>query len=111
MIRFVVGPHGSLVPDLAARLPGRGMWLSAERGTVRTALAKNLFAKVARGKVRAEADLSDRLEMMLVARCLDLVGLARRAGGLVAGFDQVADWLRRGEGGALRGGAGAGRGG
>lgn len=97
MIRFVVGPDRSLVPDLAARLPGRGMWLSAERGAVRTALAKNLFAKVARGQVTAEADLPDRLETMLVARCLDLVGLARRAGGLVAGFDQVADWLRRGK--------------
>ena len=97
MIRFVVGPDRALVPDLAARLPGRGMWLSAERGAVRTALAKNLFAKAARGQVVAEADLPDRLEAMLEARCLDLVGLARRAGGLVAGFDQVADWLRRGK--------------
>ena len=97
MIRFVVGPDRALVPDLAARLPGRGMWLSAERGAVRTALAKNLFAKAARGQVTAGADLPDRLEAMLVARCLDLVGLARRAGGLVAGFDQVADWLRRGK--------------
>lgn len=97
MIRFVVGPDRALVPDLAARLPGRGMWLSAERGAVRTALAKNLFAKAARGQVTAETDLPDRLEAMLVARCLDLVGLARRAGGVVAGFDQVADWLRRGK--------------
>src|SRR4051794_34202917 len=111
MIRFVVGPDRSLVPDLAARLPGRGMWLSADRGAVRTALAKNLFGKVARGQVTAEADLPDRLETMLVARCLDLVGLARRAGGLVAGFDQVADWLRRGEGGRGGGAGGGGRGG
>src|ERR1700733_1876156 len=29
MIRFVVGPDRQIVPDLAARLPGRGIWLSA----------------------------------------------------------------------------------
>ena len=27
MIRFVLGPDRELVPDLAGKLPGRGMWL------------------------------------------------------------------------------------
>lgn len=97
MIRFVVGPDGTLVPDLAGRLPGRGYWLSAERGAVEGALARNLFAKAARGRVAADPDLPDRIEAMLVRRCLEQVGLARRAGGLVAGFDQVVDWLRHGK--------------
>lgn len=97
MIRFVVGPDRALVPDLAGRLPGRGLWLSAERRAVQSAVAKNLFAKAARGQVVVERDLADRLESMLVRRCLDLVGLARRAGELVAGFDQVSDWLRQGK--------------
>jgi uncharacterized protein len=96
MIRFVVGPDHALVPDLAGRLPGRGLWLGAERRTVQGAVAKNLFAKAARDRVAVPPDLADRLEAMLVRRCLDLVGLARRAGGLVAGFDQVDDALRRG---------------
>ncbi len=96
MIRFVVGPDHALVPDLAGRLPGRGLWLGAERRTVQGAVAKNLFAKAARDRVVVAPDLPDRLEAMLVRRCLDLVGLARRAGGLVAGFDQVDDVLRRG---------------
>ena len=26
MIRFVLGPGRELVPDLAGKLPGRGMW-------------------------------------------------------------------------------------
>jgi hypothetical protein len=96
MIRFVVGPDRDLVPDLANRLPGRGLWLSAERSAVQGAVKRNLFAKAARAQVRAEPDLADRLEALLVRRCLDLVGLARRGGGLVAGFDQVADWLKNG---------------
>lgn len=96
MIRFVVGPGHALVPDLAGRLPGRGLWLGSERRTVQGAVAKNLFAKAARAPVVVAPDLADRLEAMLVRRCLDLLGLARRAGGLVAGFDQVADLLRHG---------------
>lgn len=96
MIRFVVGPDRDLVPDLANRLPGRGLWLSAERAAVQGAVKRNLFAKAARAQVRAEPDLADRLEDLLVRRCLDLMGLARRGGGLVAGFDQVADALRNG---------------
>ena len=97
MIRFVVGPDAALVPDLAGRLPGRGLWVSAERGSVAKAVAKNLFAKAARAQVAVSSDLPDRLETLLVGRCLDLVGLARRAGALVAGFDQVVDWLKGGK--------------
>src|SRR5271167_3598140 len=36
MIRFVVGPDRQIVPDLAAKLPGRGIWLSASRNVLET---------------------------------------------------------------------------
>lgn len=94
LIRFVVDPTGAVRPDIAARLPGRGVWLTAERGAISTAVAKGLFAKAARRRVQVAADLADQVERMLVRRCQDLLGLARRAGQLVAGFDQVADALR-----------------
>jgi predicted RNA-binding protein YlxR (DUF448 family) len=96
MIRFVLGPGDALVPDLAGRLPGRGMWVSADRGALAQALARDQFARAARARVTADPGLVERVEAMLLRRCLDLVGLARRAGGLVAGFDQVADWSRHG---------------
>lgn len=96
LIRFVVGPGSTLVPDLAARLPGRGMWVDANREVLARALARNQFAKAARAPVTAPADLVDQVQAMLLRRCLDLVGLARRAGELVVGFDQVEEWLRRG---------------
>lgn len=94
MIRFVVGPGDKLVPDLAARLPGRGMWVSADRDALAQALARKQFARAARAPVGIAADLVEQVEAMLLRRCLDLVGLARRAGALVAGFDQVAEALR-----------------
>jgi predicted RNA-binding protein YlxR (DUF448 family) len=96
MIRFVLGPGDSLVPDLAGRLPGRGMWVGADRRTLAQALARNHFAKAARQRVSADADLVEQVAAMLARRCLDLVGLARRAGELVVGFDQCAEWLRAG---------------
>lgn len=97
MIRFVVGPGDALVPDLAGRLPGRGYWLGADRRTVEGAVARNAFAKAARGRVTADPALADRLEGLLADRCLELLGLARRAGELVAGFDQVVAALRGGQ--------------
>ena len=45
LIRFVLAPDGRVVPDLARKLPGRGLWLSARRDIVDRACAGNLFAK------------------------------------------------------------------
>lgn len=96
LIRFVVGPEGDLVPDLAERLPGRGLWLSPGPDMVNTALSKGLFAKAARRAIKAAPDLADRLEGLLVRRCQDLLGLARRAGQAVAGFEKVRGLLGQG---------------
>jgi predicted RNA-binding protein YlxR (DUF448 family) len=97
LVRFVIDPEGAVIPDIAGRLPGRGVWLTAERGAISLAVAKGLFAKAARRRVQIAPDLADQVETMLVRRCLDLLGLARRAGQLVAGFDPVAEMLRRGK--------------
>ena len=101
MLRFVVGPDGSLVPDLDGCLPGRGLWLSAERDMVNTVCAKGLFSRAARHGVEVSANLADQLEGLMVRRCLDLLGLARRAGEAVAGFEKAKAWLREGKGGVI----------
>ncbi|MEI8394636.1 MAG: RNA-binding protein [Rhodospirillaceae bacterium] len=96
MIRFVLGPDGMVVPDLENSLPGRGLWLTAERATVERAVSRNFFARAARRSARIEAGLADRLEMLLERRCLNLVGLARRAGQAIAGFEKVRESLKTG---------------
>lgn len=101
MIRFVVGPDGMVVPDIEARLPGRGLWLSAGRNMVNTAAAKNLFAKSFRRKVSVPADLAEMVAGLLLRRCLDRIGLARRAGQAVAGFEKVRGELKAGRGAVL----------
>lgn len=96
MLRFVVSPDGDVVPDLAAALPGRGLWVTADRDTVESAVGKRHFARAARRAVVADAALADRVEALLVARCVELLGLARRGGGAVAGFEKVRAAARAG---------------
>jgi predicted RNA-binding protein YlxR (DUF448 family) len=94
LVRFVVGPDGGIVPDTEAKLPGRGLWVRAERKTVDQAVAKQLFARAAQQAVKADAKLSALTETRLVERMLAHLGLARRAGELILGFDQVERALR-----------------
>jgi ribosomal protein L7Ae-like RNA K-turn-binding protein len=85
------------VPDVAARLPGRGLWLTPRRDIVERAVAKRLFARAARQPVAVSADIADRVEALLAQRCIDAVGLARRAGLAVGGFERVSDAARTGK--------------
>ena len=89
LLRFVVDPGGALVPDLGETLPGRGLWVSAERALLAKACERVLFARAARRPIAAAPDLIDEVERQLTARTLDILGLARRAGALVTGFDKV----------------------
>jgi predicted RNA-binding protein YlxR (DUF448 family) len=101
MIRFVIGPDGVVVPDIEARLPGRGIWLSAARDMVNTAVAKNLFAKAFRRKVTVPADFADQIASLLTRRCLERIGLARRAGQAMTGFEKVRGELKAGRGAVI----------
>jgi uncharacterized protein len=101
LLRFVAAPDGELVPDVAGRLPGRGLWLLPRRDIVERAVAKRLFARAARRPISAPPGLADRIEALLAQRCCETLGLARRSGHAVAGFERVADMTRRGRVGLL----------
>jgi len=96
MVRFVAAPDGRIVPDLAERLPGRGVWTLARREVVDRAVAKSLFGRGLKTRVLADARLADDIESLLARRALDLVALARRAGHAVAGFEKVRALVARG---------------
>ena len=89
LVRFVVGPEGNIVPDIEAKLPGRGLWVTADGAILARAVAKNDFPKAAKAPVKVALDLVARVEKRLVGRMLSDLGLARRAGQLVLGFDNV----------------------
>ena len=113
MFRFVVSPDRLLVPDLAGKLPGRGIWLSASGDVIEgprqrlgtknrgEALAGTkgrdlvrAVARAARGPVTVPSDLPLMLETALVRRIGDFLGLARRAGQAIAGFEKAREWMR-----------------
>jgi predicted RNA-binding protein YlxR (DUF448 family) len=89
LLRFVADPDGKVVPDVAAKLPGRGLWVAASGTAIRTAVEKKLFSRAAKAPLQAEADLAERAEKALVAHMLGDLGIARRSGALVLGFDNV----------------------
>ena len=97
LIRFVIAPDGSVVADLAEKLPGRGLWLGASRDTVTLAVKRKLFARAARQQVSVPDGLADRLEAALVDRAIASIAMARRSGLVVAGQAKVEAALRRGQ--------------
>jgi predicted RNA-binding protein YlxR (DUF448 family) len=97
LLRFVVGPDATVVPDLARKLPGRGLWVEAQRGQVELAVRKGAFARAAKAQVRPPADLADQVERLLKKRLLDGLGLAKRAGDLISGFDRVSEAIGKGK--------------
>ncbi len=97
MIRFVVGPDSQVVPDLAGKLPGRGIWVSANRAALDLAVKKRAFARGAKQQVTVPEGLVDAVEAGLARRVVDLLSLARKAGLAVAGYEKVRGWLQTGE--------------
>ena len=90
LIRFVRAPDGTIVPDIAQKLPGRGVWVEASRGAVELAQKKNAFAKSLKKPCVAPPDLAARVEVLLVRRLIDGLGLANKAGLVVGGFAKIA---------------------
>lgn len=97
LIRFVAGPDGAVVPDLARKLPGRGLWVLAKREAVEAAAKRGAFSRAAKAKLLAAPDLADQVERLLKGRLLAGLGLARRAGDLILGFEKVAGAVTAGK--------------
>jgi len=97
LVRFAAGPDGVVVPDVARKLPGRGLWVEAKRESVDLAAKKGGFSRAAKTKLTAPADLSDQVENLLRIRLLSGLGLARRAGDLTSGFAKAAGVIEQGK--------------
>ncbi len=97
LVRFVVGPDGQVVPDIAGKLPGRGIWVAADRAAMDKAVSKKLFSRAAKQNVTVPDGLPDMVEKMLTQRVIDLISLARKSGNAVSGYEKVKDWLQKEE--------------
>lgn len=115
LVRFVIAPDGTVTPDIAGRLPGRGYWVRASRQAIDEAVRKHLFAKAAARAGKASAGkaggdtprvvapeaLASQVEELLTRSCLNYLGLAKRAGLVVTGFEKVNEALAQDPGSVL----------
>src|SRR5690606_36903577 len=96
LVRFVLGPEGIVVPDLARRLPGRGVWVEARRQAVADAVRRKVFARSLRQAVVVPEDLPVLVERLMAKRLAESISLANKAGLLVTGFARVEELLAQG---------------
>jgi uncharacterized protein len=86
MIRFVVAPDGAAVPDLKRRLPGRGIWITATRQALDTAIARKAFSRSFKREVRVAPDLAEVTERLIAQAALDALAICHKAGKVAIGF-------------------------
>jgi len=89
MLRFVISPDKAVVFDVAEKLPGHGMWLRADASLLEQAMDKHIFYKAAHGTVKIPTDLDKQVESSLSRQCRNLLGLCRKAGLLIFGYEAV----------------------
>ncbi len=94
MLRFTVTPDLIIVPDFKKKLPGRGVYVTNARCSLKTAIEKNLFAKVLKCKAKVSSELETQVELLLRKKALEAVSLARKAGALVVGMEKVSEALK-----------------
>ncbi len=93
LIRFVADPMGVLTPDLAEKLPGRGVWVSSTKDALEKAVTKSMFSRGLKRKIDVPEDILTRVEALLTKRLIDSIALARKAGKAVCGFERTKEAL------------------
>ena len=101
LVRFVLGPDDVIVPDLARRLPGRGVWVEARRPTVAAAVRRKVFARSLQRQVAVPEDLAEQVERLMARRLAEAFSLANKAGLLLTGFTKVEDLIAQGRAAVL----------
>ena len=101
MIRFVDGPEGEIVPDVAQKLPGRGVWVTADKALIDSALVDKRFVRAMSRALKRQVkedqisvDLSARIEKLISKRLLGRLGLEKAAGRIVTGNEKVKSILK-----------------
>lgn len=101
MIRFVRAPDGQVVPDLRRRLPGRGVWVTAQRQVVQEAMKRKAFGRSFKAEVQVDPDLPETIDRLLAEATLQSLAMANKAGRAVSGFSKVEAALRSGQAAVL----------
>ncbi|MCC6734943.1 MAG: RNA-binding protein [Bauldia sp.] len=101
LVRFVLDPAGRVTPDLRNRLPGRGVWVTANAALIAEAEKRKLFSRAFKEAATVEPGLDALVARLMREAALGGLSLARKAGELVLGFAKVEAALATGKVAAL----------
>jgi predicted RNA-binding protein YlxR (DUF448 family) len=102
LIRLALGPDRSVAPDVRARAPGRGAWISVARAELDEANARGKLKAALQRAFKTNdlvvpPDLGERTEAALRQTALDRLGMEARSGHLINGADRVEQAARMGK--------------
>ena len=95
LVRFVLGPNSVIYPDTENKLPGRGIWVKADRSAIIQAQKGQLFSRAAKQSAECLENLAEQVENLVANRIIKLIGLSRKSGQCVCGYEKVKDWLKK----------------
>ena len=95
LVRFVVGPKNVLYPDTENKLPGRGIWVKADRSAIAKAEREKLFSQAAKQSATCAENIAEQVENLITNRIINLIGLSRKSGKCICGYEKVKDWLKK----------------
>ena len=95
LVRFVLGPNSVIYPDTEDKLPGRGIWVKADRSAIMQAQKGQLFSRAAKQSAECLENLAEQVENLVANQIIKLIGLSRKSGQCVCGYEKVKDWLKK----------------
>jgi predicted RNA-binding protein YlxR (DUF448 family) len=95
LVRFVLGPNSLIYPDLENKLPGRGIWVKADRSAILKAEKGQLFSRAAKQNAECLENIAEQVENLIANRIVKLIGLSRKSGQCICGYEKVKDWLNK----------------
>ena len=94
LLRFVEIDN-TLLPDFNKKLPGKGMYVTANRLSLIKALEKKLFHKASRHNLKVADDFLEMVESLIKHQALESLNLARKSGALLTGFEKVREAIKK----------------
>jgi len=95
LVRFVLGPNSLIYPDLENKLPGRGIWVKADHSAIERAEKAKLFSRATKQSAECLENLAEQVEDLIANRIIKLIGLSRKSGQCICGYEKVKDWLKK----------------
>ena len=68
LVRFVLGPNSLIYPDPENKLPGRGIWVKADRSAISKAERGQLFSRAAKQSANCSGNLAELVENLIANR-------------------------------------------